>query len=390
MWNDRKLFERRYVEKNVPIPLHWPVTGYDSANFRNKWTSRVMATNRISRIGFFVFSLLGAPHLLVAQATAPTPVIFDTDMGNDVDDVLALAMLHAFESRGECKLLAVTITKDNPTAAPFVDAVNTFYGRGDIPIGVCRKSGVTKEDGAFNKVGLIKDEGAWRYPHDLLSGSDAPNAVSVLRQVLAQANDRSVVIVQVGFSTNLADLLDSSADAVSHLSGKELMNKKVKLVSLMAGAFEPIRNDEGKLSTHREYNVEQDVPSAQKLATQCEIPMVWSGFEIGLSLPYPHQSIEQDYRYVKHHPIAEAYIAYIPPPHDRPTWDLTSVLYAIRPERGYFEVSSPGTVTVDNQSVTIFTPSEKGKHRFLKLTPEMRAKSLEALVQLSSQPPHTK
>ncbi|PSO77991.1 MAG: nucleoside hydrolase, partial [Cyanobacteria bacterium QH_8_48_120] len=34
-------------------------------------------------------------------------------MGNDIDDALALAMLHAFESRQEAKLLAVTITKDN-------------------------------------------------------------------------------------------------------------------------------------------------------------------------------------------------------------------------------------------------------------------------------------
>ncbi len=58
--------------------------------------------------------------------------------------------------------------------------------------------------------------------------------------------------------------------------------------------------------------------------------MVWSGFEIGLALPYPHVSIERDYAYVKHHPLAEAYYAYIPPPHDRPTWDLTSVLYAVR------------------------------------------------------------
>ncbi len=52
--------------------------------------------------------------------------------------------------------------------------------------------------------------------------------------------------------------------------------------------------------------------------------MVWSGFEIGIALAYPHESIERDYRYVEHHPLAEAYYAYEPPPHDRPTWDLTA------------------------------------------------------------------
>ena len=67
-------------------------------------------------------------------AAQSTPVIFDTDMGNDVDDALALAMLHALESRGECRLIGVTITKDNPWAAPYVDLVNTFYGRAHIPV----------------------------------------------------------------------------------------------------------------------------------------------------------------------------------------------------------------------------------------------------------------
>ena len=45
--------------------------------------------------------------LVLASAFAqPTSVIFDTDMGNDVDDALALAMLHALESRGETNISA--------------------------------------------------------------------------------------------------------------------------------------------------------------------------------------------------------------------------------------------------------------------------------------------
>ena len=65
--------------------------------------------------------------------------------------------------------------------------------------------------------------------------------------------------------------------------------------------------------------------------------MVYSGFEIGIALPYPAMSIERDYGYVPHHPLAEAYIRRNPPPHNRPTWDLTSVLYAVLPDRGYFD-----------------------------------------------------
>src|SRR5690348_15323627 len=69
-----------------------------------------------------------------ATTLAPVKVIFDTDIGNDVDDVLALSMLHALQTRGDCELLAVTITKPDDLAGPFVDALNTFYGRPGLPI----------------------------------------------------------------------------------------------------------------------------------------------------------------------------------------------------------------------------------------------------------------
>jgi purine nucleosidase len=115
--------------------------------------------------------------------------------------------------------------------------------------------------------------------------------------------------------------------------------------------------------------------------------MVYSGFEIGIALPYPAESIQEDYGYVLHHPLAEAYIRRHPPPHNRPTWDLTSVLYAISPDRRYFDVSPYGTVTIEHSGRTKFHESASGRHRYLILRPEQQARVLEALVQLSSQPP---
>ena len=102
----------------------------------------------------------------LAMAADPVRIIFDTDMGNDVDDALALSMLHAFESRGEAKILAVTITKDNRWAPLFVDLVNVFYGRGGIPIGIVR-NGPTKDDGRYACVVAEKKRpgGAPLYPH---------------------------------------------------------------------------------------------------------------------------------------------------------------------------------------------------------------------------------
>lgn len=86
-----------------------------------------------------MFRSLLIPLFLSATAAAqPVSVIFDTDMVNDVDDALALAMLHALESRGECKLLGVTLTNPAAPAGPFAALINRFYGRGSLPIGVSR------------------------------------------------------------------------------------------------------------------------------------------------------------------------------------------------------------------------------------------------------------
>jgi purine nucleosidase len=323
---------------------------------------------------------------LADDATRPVPLVFDTDIGNDVDDVLALGLIHALQSRGECELIAVTITKDNELAAPFTDAVNTFYGRGDIPVGVCR-SGVTNKPGKFNILASESTGDRQRFPHDLLSGGSAPDAVAVLRKSLASQRDGTVVIAQVGFSTNLASLLDSKADEYSKLSGIELVRKKVRLLSIMAGAFKQITGRDGKSHDHREYNVVKDIPSAKRLSSDWPTPVVWSGYEIGLALPYPHQSIEQDYQYVADHPLAAAYMLYSPPPHNRPTWDLTSVLHAVRPDRQYFDLSEPGEVTIADDGLTTFRKDEHGRHRYLILEDEQRGRTTEALVQLSSQPP---
>src|SRR5262245_11864777 len=331
-------------------------------------------------------TLILATSLSSAEAQAagaePVRLIFDTDICGDCDDVLALGMIHALQSRGHCRLLAVTVSADHELAAPFVDAVNTFYGRAGIPIGVVGHGGVV-EKSEFLSLAEEKDGGRLRYPHRLASGRLAPSATVVLRKTLAAQPDGSVVIAQVGFSTNLARLLDSPPDEHSPMTGQELVQRKVRLLSLMAGAFQPIEGN----ARYREYNVVKDVKSARALAQQWPTAMVYSGFEIGIALPYPAVSIQRDYNYVPHHPLAEAYIKRNPPPHNRPTWDLTSVLFAVLGDRGYFDVSPRGQVIVGADGVTRFEATSEGQHSYLILRPEQKPRVLEALVQLSSQPP---
>jgi len=326
-------------------------------------------------------TLVVACCIVSAAVAEPVKLIFDTDMGNDVDDALALAMIHSLQTRGECELLAVTITKDHEECAPYIDAINTFYGRGDIPVGITR-SGVTPQKSKFTGVALEKIGSDFLYPHDQNVGDPVPDAVAILRKTLAAQPDRSVIIAQVGFSTNLQDLLDSTGDEYSRLNGKKLVEKKVKLISIMAGAFEPIGG-----RTHLEYNVVNDIPAAQRLADEWPTPIVWSGFEVGLAIRYPAASIDQDFRYASRHPIPESYQAYMPTPHERPTWDLTSVLWAVRPDRGYFGMSTPGIVTVLDNGETTFEESAKGRHTFLTVSDTSIDRTREILAALASEPP---
>jgi inosine-uridine nucleoside N-ribohydrolase len=289
------------------------------------------------------------------------PVIFDTDMGNDIDDALALAMLHALSDRGECDLIGVTLTNPNPAAVPYIRMVNRFYGRSDLPVGTAMKN--------------LKDGAGDGYMAAALraapAGGGAPDesALVVLRRLLSTSREK-VVIVQTGFSSNLAALLDSPG-------GAELARKKVALLVAMAGNF---------VAGAPEYNVRIDIPSAKAVFQRWPTPVVFSGFEIGRDLLFPAASIEQDFSYARPHPIAESYRAYSRMPYNRPTWDLTAALEAVRPDRGYFNRSQAGTVSVESNGATRFVPG-RGDRQYLRLDPSKRAEILEVLALLASQPP---
>lgn len=317
------------------------------------------------------------------RAGEAVKIIFDTDIGNDVDDVMALAELHALETRGKCELLGVTITKPDELAGPFVSLMDTFYGRPEIPIGFTH-SKLPNIPSKFLGLAEIEDSGRLRYPHALARSSDAPAATRLLRQLLSRQPDHSVVMIQVGYFSNLASLLDTPADDLSPLTGKELIRQKVKFACVMAGSFKPI---DGNGRFH-EFNVMQDLPAAKKVAAEWPTPMIWSGYEIGIAIPFPAISIQRDFSYVRHHPVPESYCLYQPPPHERPTWDLTAALYAVFPGRNYFGLSEPGRVTVETDGYTSFAPSPDGRDRYLTLDPVRAVRVREAFVELVTEPPN--
>lgn len=341
------------------------------------------------------------------RADVPLKVIFDTDMWSDIDDLLALAMLHALADRSEAELLAVTSTTDDPWTGPFIHAVNTFYGRGDIPIG-CVRNGVTatqtverfpwlQADKGFvqHLCELRHTDGSPVFPHAFTPDAAIPEAVALLRRALAAQADGSVIMIQVGFSTNLARLLTTAPDSACGLTGVELVRRKVRFLSVMAGDFLDSAGQKRPVS-RPEFNLVLDVPSAQCLFDKWPTRIVVSGVDVGTSMRIKGSEIELHYGHVAHHPVLESYrfadkIYRSPdaPPgvlHDHGTFDLTSVLFAVRPRSDYFTLSAPGKVQIRDDGSLVFDEAADGTHHYLIVEDHQRARTLEAMTLLSSQP----
>ncbi len=178
-------------------------------------------------------------------------VIFDTDMCFDVDDVGALSVLHYYADQGRADILGVCFNEVHQYGAAAIDAINTWYGRADIPIGIY-KDKLSDPDGSR----FLKPAAA--YPHDTPEDlSKVPSAVDVYMKALSSAPDGSVVIISVGFLNNLADLLERD---------EELIKKKVKKLVLMGG----INGDDFNFTRH---NLASDT---QKVFENWPTPMVVS------------------------------------------------------------------------------------------------------------------
>ncbi len=308
-------------------------------------------------------------------------IIFETDLGNDIDDALALDMLYKYQDASDIELLGIMLNKEGTPPPEFTDIMNSWYGYPEIPIGIIH-NGVECEHDASNYakcVSLMENEnGEPKFQRSLNNHTALPEAHLLYRELLVKQPDHSVTIVSVGFSTNLARLLDTPADEFSKLTGQELVARKVKLLCTMAGCF---NNPEWY-----EYNVVKDIPAAKKVFSEWPTMLVTSPFEVGMAIHYPGSSIENDFTWATEHPLVDAYRCYHEMPYDRPTWDLTSVLYAVEGP-SYFNVSGPGKIEVSDQGLTSFTPVENGNRYYLSVDSLQAEKIKQRFIQLITQQP---
>lgn len=289
------------------------------------------------------------------QPVAPVGILFDTDMCTDCDDAGALAVLHELANRGECEILAVCCNNRSTYSIGACDAINTYFGRGDIPLGAYQGSDVGKDERLTKGYNEIAQNRA-AYGHDVVTRDGIPSAVSVYRKTLASRPDRSVTVVSVGFLVNIADLLESDADASSPLAGVDLVAAKVKELAVMGGRY----------PQGREYNFrEQNAATCTKRAIEAwppSVPVVFVGGEIGDGVvtgaclaDTPAAS-----------PVRRAYELMYDGIRGRPSWDLLTVLYAVRGPRDYWEVETAGHNAIGEDGSNRWLPAPDVNHAYLK------------------------
>jgi inosine-uridine nucleoside N-ribohydrolase len=335
-----------------------------------------LAANKVYiRVNTFLFAMMKHFFLCciaalcticgAAQKTkAPTPVIFDSDMGPDYDDVGAIAMLHAYADSGYIRILATVASTRYPGVAAVFDVFNRYFRRPELPIGVPHKTGLDLRDWQHWSDSVVA-----RYPHTIRHNSEVPEAVAVYRQVLAAQPDNSVTVLTVGFLTNLADLLRSGPDGYSPLNGAALVRKKVKRLVSMAGIF-----PKGK-----EFNVEKDAAASQYVFSQWPTDVVLSGFEIGreikVGLPLMRNQA------IRNSPVKDVFALAIPMAKEdsagRMSWDETAVLVTARGHQPWYRLER-GTMTVAADGSNGW---QEGSGRHYKLVAVAPPKVVEQLIE---------
>src|ERR1019366_3921883 len=280
-------------------------------------------------------------------AKPPVGIVFDSAM-HRIDEVLALAMLHGFDGKEQARIAAIAVSSGDLKAAQFCDTVRLFYASATtgpaamfmhgMPIGLADGKPAA-ESPIFNKM-----FGKPGYATAIKSINDTADVATLIRNALMAQYDQNAAVVLSGPATELAKLLDM-------YGVKDWIARKVRLLCVA------------------ETGIQADAAAARKVIAEWPTPIVTVGREIGEALPFPGDSIERDFAWSSGHPVVDAYRAYQTMPYDAPSWAMAAMLYAVRPNDGYFKLSGGGV------------------RRALILDPEQKERITRTYIEMASAKP---
>lgn len=293
-----------------------------------------------------------------AEASRPA-VVFDTDMGSDCDDAGALAVLHALADAGELRILGVVFSSGkNRFGVGTCDAINTYYGRGDLRLGQYRGTDVGDPRNSYTRQIATDTK---RFGHDTID--EAPDLVAIYLSILESQPDHSVTICTVGHPHGLVHLLRDPR-------GAELVHAKVdRWVAMGTGGW----------------NFQQMGMSAycQELLEKWPMPFYIS--PSGKAIKTGHRLLA---RVPERNPVREAYRLWgtgTAITDGRSSWDQVAVLFVARPK--LFTMERTGRVERLADGKVIWNPREDKANHYL-VTPRLSADEMARIIEdLMARPP---
>lgn len=193
-----------------------------------------------------VAALLAAPHVSVAQSATTLngaqKVIFDTDIGDDLDDAFALALA---VSNPRIQVMEVTSAwGDTALRARLAARLLKKTGHGNIPVAAGPQ---TTAHSTFT-------QRRWAQQYPAKSWPDAiADTLAIIRQ-----NPSQITLISVSPLSNVGALIDKDPATF----------RLLKQVVIMGGSIHRGYGDLGYTPDHGpdpEYNILLDIPSARKL-----------------------------------------------------------------------------------------------------------------------------
>lgn len=300
------------------------------------------------------------------QTSAQVKIIFDTDMGSDCDDAGAMAVLHKLADKGEAQILGVIFSSNrNKYGIGVCDAINTYYGRRDLPLGQYMGKEVGDSLDHYSK---YMAQARYKYHHDVKDST--AGLLSTYKEILRQQPDSSVTIVTVGHPAGVSLLMKDR-------DGFALIEQKVKEWIAMAYSGEESLRDWNFGRNGAEYVVKDLL---DKWPTDVFISGAGSDIITGnQKLPASGEG----------NPVKKAYELWNSAlTEGRSSWDQIAVLFAVR--RNYFEIDSNGSLR-QTENMETYWDKELDRSNHYRVFPIKEKAFLEKTIEsLMSEKPYQK
>ena len=302
-------------------------------------------------------------------------ILFDTDMDTDCDDAGALAILIEYAKHEKADIAAIVTDCPDKYAPTACELICNWYNVHPLIGTIYDREFPESETDRYvryrtHRTTLPDDIYYNRVTSKLIGKTDLdyPSSVSIYRRALASAEDKSVIVLAIGFLTAIEQLWNSGPDEYSDLNGFDLFKSKVKFVVSMGCATYPSTNNYN-------FNYNMDRVGAKVFFDKCPCSIYVSPDGMDVITGSSFSSKLQ-----VGHPLRTIYEIYNQGPNNgRMSWDLIALLFALDPDNNIFNIETHGTVCYDDSCNKVFW-DEEGWRQDYQITSNISSSEMAAIL----------